>query len=164
MFVVQLTTFIHTQNKHKMKKLFLSMSIVAASMLAMATPPKTTGNNVNTYAANESLKKIYGKVGEVSWRKAGDNMLRADFVIDGEKHSAFFEADGGHVATTVETTLDKLPAPARIAVTAKTKGKEMSALVHYTSETESSYFFEINDGKKKSIFKVTQTGSVSRFN
>ena len=146
-----------------MKKFFLSMSIVAASMLAIADPIENSSEKLTTYAANESLKAIYGKVGVVVWRQAKDNLLRADFTLDGEKHSAFFEADGRHVATTVETSLDRLPTAVHKAITAKTKGKEMIGLVQYTSETETAYFVEILDGKRKSIFKISPTGTVSRF-
>jgi hypothetical protein len=146
-----------------MKKLFLSMSIAAFGMLAMANP-KEGSEKINTSSASESLKTIYGYVGPVKWRQAKENLLRADFTVDGQLHSAFFEADGRHVATTIETPIDKVPTAVRKAISSHAKGKELIGLVQYTSDTESVFFVEYKQGKKKSIFKISPTGSVSRFN
>jgi hypothetical protein len=147
-----------------MKKLFLSICLAAVGLLAFAKPPKKNNSDrLFTYAANENLKIMYGKVQDLSWSKAKDDLLRADFTIEEEKHSAFFSADGRHVATTTEVTIEQMPAAARKAVKSKSEGVKVLGLVQYSSETETAYYLEVSDGSKNTIYKVTGSGLATRF-
>ncbi len=147
-----------------MKKLIFSFCLAAVGLLAYAEPPKKNNSDrLYIYAANESLKVMYGKVQDLTWSKAKDGLIRADFTIDGEKHSAFFEGEGRHVATTTEVSVEQLPAAVRKTVKAKIKDASMLGLIQYISETETAYYLEVSDGEKKTIYKVSGSGLATKF-
>ncbi len=147
-----------------MKRLFLSICVAAVSLVAFAKPPKKNNSErLFTYSANESLKVMYGKVDNLSWSRAKNNLTRANFTIDGEKLSAFFDVDGRHVATTTEVAIDQLPVAARKAVKTKSEGNQVVGLVEYSSDNETAYYLELSDGKKNTIYKITGSGLVSKF-
>ncbi|HSK12820.1 MAG TPA: hypothetical protein VK907_06360, partial [Phnomibacter sp.] len=60
-----------------MKKLFLSMTMAAVSLLAFANVPKNNSEkmakNTYTYAANQTLKGMYGSVDNLQWSVAKEN-------------------------------------------------------------------------------------------
>jgi hypothetical protein len=166
MFVLsnQTHSFTH-KNLNIMKKLFLSLSLAAVTLLAVANPPKNKDKEkmLYTYAANQTLQQRYGSVEDLKWSKAKDNLIRADFIIDGETFSSFFNQQGDFVATTTERTLTQLPAMVRKIVKTKFDGKEITNMVQYHSDTEIAYYVEVIDRGKTKVFKITSAGGISRF-
>jgi hypothetical protein len=147
-----------------MKKLFLSMGIVALSAMAFANPPKKgNSDKLYNYAASQSLYQMYGKVESLSWRLSGDKLFRADYVIDGEKFSSFFDLDGTFVATTAVIKLEEIPAKIRKNIQAKLGSKEIRNILHYATETEITYFVETLEYGKDKVYRVSPNGSISRF-
>lgn len=147
-----------------MKKLFLTMSLAAASLLVFANPPKKENKKGNySYAASQSLMQMYGNVENLRWSDSKDELLRADFQIDGENFATFFQRDGNFVATTHQISFEQLPAIARKPLKAKFQGVEFSKIVHYQSNETASYFVEVVEEGETSIYKVTTEGRISRF-
>jgi hypothetical protein len=147
-----------------MKKLFLTMSLAVASLLLFANPPKKENKKGNyPYAANQSLMQMYGEVENLRWSDSKDERLRADFQIDGENFSTFFERDGKFVATTHDISFEQLPAMARKPLKAKFQGVEFSKIVYYQSNETASYFVEVVEEGETSIYKVSSEGHISRF-
>lgn len=146
-----------------MKKLLLSFSLAAFSLLAMATPPKKNTPEVHSYAAKEDLKRLYGEVDNLHWVRSKDNMIRANFTIDGDAFSAFFDVDGNHVATTSAKTVAELPAMIRKIVKARFDEKSIANIVQCESPMENAYFLEVDNEKGKKIYRVSLGGTVSIF-
>jgi hypothetical protein len=146
-----------------MKKLLLSFSLATFSLLAMATPPKKSPTDFYTYVARENLKIMYGEVENLHWVKSKDDMIRANFTIDGDAFSAFFDADGKHVATTIEKTVAELPAIIRKMVKARFDEKSIANIVQYESPVESAYFLEVQEGSGNKIYSVSSAGRISLF-
>jgi hypothetical protein len=159
-----LITFFHTQTFIKMKKLFLTLSFAAFGLLVMANPPKKNGKKGNfPYAPNQTLVHMYGEVENLRWTKSLDDLVRADFQIDGENFSTFFERDGKFVATTHEISLEQLPAIARKSLKAKMPGKDYTKIVHYQSNESATYFVEVAEQDGTAIYKLSSEGDISRF-
>jgi hypothetical protein len=156
----------HTK-RTQMKKLFLSMSMAAVSLLALANAPKNnsekSAKKFFTYTASQTLQGMYGKVEKLQWSKAKDDLLRADFSIDGENFTTFFDLEGQFVATTSVKSIDQLPAVVRKSLKQKFEGKEISSLVQYESASETAYFAEIRENNKTRIFRVGTNGAINRF-
>jgi hypothetical protein len=144
-----------------MKKLLLSFSLAAFSLLAMATPPKKPTAEIYSYVAKESLKNLYGEVDNLHWVKSKDDMVRANFTIDGEVFSAFFDSDGKHVATTSEKTVAQLPAMIRKTVKERFDEKTIANIVQYESPVENAYFLEVEQEGDKKIYKLNPGGRIS---
>ena len=94
-------------------------------------------------------------------RRARDGL--ADYVIDGEKFSSFFELDGTFVATTAAVKLQEIPVKIRKNIQAKLGSKEIRNIVHYATETEIAYFVETLEYGKEKVYRVGSNGSISRF-
>lgn len=156
-------TFYHTQNLNTMKKLLLSFSLATFSLLAIATPPKKPTPEIYSYAAREGLKSMYGEVDNLHWVKSKDDMIRANFTIDGDAFSAFFDSEGKHVATTSEKTVAQLPAMIRKTVKARFDEKSIANIVQYESPVENAYFLEVEQDGGKKIYKVNSVGRISLF-
>lgn len=140
------------------------MSLGIASLLVFATPPgKTNKKQTYSYLAAQELIQRYGEVENLKWSESKDNLIRADFQIDGQNFSTFFYRDGNFVATTHEVTFDQLPAMARKPLKAKFPGVEFSKMVHYQSNESASYFVEVVQEGETTIYKVTDEGQISRF-
>ena len=142
--------------------------MAAVSLLTLANVPgtankKNTKNNF-TYAAQQSLQQLYGTVENLQWSQVKDNMLRADFSVEGEQITSFFEPDGRFVATTCTKKLEQLPALVRKVVKNKFEGHEIISIVSYTNESDEAYFVEIRDGDKRKVFRINSNGGISRFN
>jgi hypothetical protein len=147
-----------------MKKLFLSMGIVALSAMAFANPPKKSNSDKQyTYAAKQSLYQMYGKVENLTWQQSKEKLVRADYVIDGEKFSSFFELDGSFIATTAAVKLEEIPVKIRKNIQAKLGNGEISNIVHYATETELLYFVQTLEMGKEKVYRVSPNGSISRF-
>jgi hypothetical protein len=146
-----------------MKKFFLSASFAALTLIAVANPPKTKSGELYTYPASQTLQLLYGEVENLKWSKSKDDLLRADFFIDGEAFSSFFDQKGNFVATTSNKNMEELPAMVRKGIKGKLEGKEIGSIIHYSSDSENAYFVECQEKGKKKVFKVTSNGSISRF-
>jgi len=147
-----------------MKKLFLTLSMVVVTLLVIARPPKKNNKKQTySYAAAQELTQMYGEVENLRWSDSKDNLIRADFQIDGQNFSTFFYRDGSFAATTHQVTFDQLPAQARKPLKAKFQGVEFSKIVHYQSNETESYFVEMVEEGVTSIYRVSSEGSISRF-
>lgn len=147
-----------------MKKLVLTTCVAVVSLLAFAKPPKKDNSKgLYTYAANQSLKTMYGKVDNLTWSQTKNHMLRANFTQEGEALSVFFDENGNYVATTSEISIEQVPSAARKAIKSKSEGNEVLGLVQYSSDTEMAYFLELNEGGKHAIYKVSGRGVISKF-
>lgn len=147
-----------------MKKLFLSIALASVSLFALANAPKKKDRKSGyPYAASQSLYQMYGNVENLKWSQAKDEMYRADFQIDGENFSTFFDVNGNFVATTHEISLEQLPATARKALKAKFPVKEIGKIVHYQSNESASYYAEILEEGGATIYSVGSGGEISRF-
>jgi len=147
-----------------MKKLLLTMSLAVVTLLVFANPPKKNNKKQSfSYAAAQELSKMYGEVENLRWSESKENLIRADFQIDGQNFSTFFDRSGGFVATTHEVSFEQLPAMARKPLKVKFQGVEFSKMVHYQSNDTESFFVEVVEEGVTSIYKVTSEGSISLF-
>ena len=147
-----------------MKKILLTMSLAVVTLLVFANPPKKNNKNQTFfYAAAQKLTQMYGEVEKLRWSDSKENLIRADFQIDGQNFSTFFSREGEFIATTHEVTFEQLPAMARKPLKAKFPGVEFSKMVHYQSYETASFFVEVVEEGETTIYKVTDEGSISRF-
>lgn len=147
-----------------MKKLVLSLGIMALGFMAIANPPKKTFvPRFNTYLANQSLVSMYGKVDQLEWKLCANDLLRANYVIDGEKFSSFFDQEGNFLATTTFVMLEDMPTNIRKKVKEKFEGHEIKSIVHRSTESEISYFVEVMEQGKTRVYQVKTSGVISRF-
>ena len=108
-----------------------------------AVKEQTKGATVKGFAIeNENGKKLY----------------EAELTVNGHAKDISFDAGGAIVSVEEETTLDKIPAPARAALE-KAAGQGKIVIVEVVTEGgKTSYEAQINTGKKTSEVAVDASG------
>ncbi len=144
-----------------MKKFIFTTLIAVASVVAMAS--NILEDVKVNYAVRQAFAQEFGNVKNVTWQKASNNMLRADFLVDEEKVSAFFSEDGNHVATTVQKDLQTLPGKLRAAIKEKFNNKEPKELFELISDEEHAYFFAMEEKGKTTVYKAFGSGTIRPF-
>ncbi|MCU0374260.1 MAG: hypothetical protein MUF24_03040 [Chitinophagaceae bacterium] len=151
-----------------MKKIFFSSLFAVISLLAIAgnNNPKAKKNNPSSpanYQCIQGLENLFGKVDNVAWTTTKNDLIRANFSLDGESYSVFFEKDGSYVATTRRITLSNVPAPIRVKIKEKFSPEQLETLVHYTSSKDEAYFVEVTTDSKTTIWRISTEGKVEKF-
>lgn len=152
-----------------MKKIFFSSFFAVISLLAIAgnNNPANKKQKVEASPANyqciQSLEGLFGKVENLTWTTSKNDLIRANFSLDGESYSVFFERDGKYVATTRRITLSDIPAPIRVKIKEKFSPEQLETLVHYSSSIDEAYFVEITKADKTNIWRISTDGKVEKF-
>jgi uncharacterized membrane protein YkoI len=88
----------------------------------------------------------------------GKKLYEAELTVNGHAKDISFDARGAIVSVEEETTLDKIPAPARAALE-KAAGQGKIVIVEVVTEGgKTSYEAQINTGKKTSEVAVDASG------
>jgi uncharacterized membrane protein YkoI len=88
----------------------------------------------------------------------GQKLYEAELTVNGHAKDISFDARGAIVSVEEETTLDKIPAPARAALE-KAAGQGKIVIVEVVTEGgKTSYEAQINTGKKTSEVAVDASG------
>jgi hypothetical protein len=142
-----------------MKTLILTGVIAIGSLVAQADPaPKF--NTLTTRAA-ETLKALYSKAQNVTWRPTFNSMVRATFDMYGETYYAFFNDKGEYVATTQDVDLQDFPLKLRMAIDKKMDGQPISSTFELNSDEEHAWYFESRNKKgKMQIWKGFESGRI----
>lgn len=145
-----------------MKKLIIIAAVAFA--LGMSAHANAILEDVKvSYVVRQAFYAEFGKVKNVTWQKASNDMLRADFELDKEKVSAFFNEDGDHIATTVQKDIETLPAKLRRAIKDKFGAQEPKELFELISDEESAFFFSVEEGGKTEVYKAYTSGNISKY-
>lgn len=112
------------------------------------------------FAAKERFKEQFGNVKEVAWSEAQGNLIRADFVQEGQSITAFYDKSGEPVATTIAMEKSQLPYRLRLALEKELKGQTIDELFYVDAPEQTAYFFSYNDNGRKKIFKAYDNGSI----
>jgi hypothetical protein len=118
---------------------------------------------IASYRTTQSLASEFGHVENVKWSNAANNLIRADFVLDEQSVSAFFNEDGEYVASTRELTLDYLNKKLRNAITKLVPAENITQIIYMTTKDEGNYYIETKTDGVRKVWKCTETGDVSPF-
>src|SRR5882724_7331846 len=121
-----------------MKKFFVSM-ILCGSLLMSFTVQAADGGKVLS-RLQQALQKEFAGASSVNWERLGKNdIYHATFVYNNELLNAFFDGDGGLVATGRNISAEGLPLLVGRSVKSKFCGYDVLNIVEYSAEGETSY-------------------------
>lgn len=141
-----------------MKTLLLAGTLALATLAAHATP--TPAAKVVSYRASQNLATLFGKVDDLSWVPARNNMLRANFTLDGEAHSVFFNADGDFLAVTRPIQRNELPLRLRLALDQKFKQATIAESFELTTDSDHAWYFRTIAEGKTQVWKAYENGRI----
>ncbi|WP_207535830.1 hypothetical protein [Desertivirga arenae] len=162
-----------------MKNLFLSAFFVLALLVngfavdKNKTVKKETG--ASYFAKNNFTSKFQGAK-DVEWSEV-DNYYKASFTLNGEKKSAFFDAQGEYVATTQYIKADKIPAASVAKLQKLYKGYIIGEVLHFevdsqvstlpysfSSDSGNSYYFvSLRKSDTQIVVKISSSNDISYF-
>ena len=92
-----------------------------------------------------------------------NNMTRADFVMDDENFTAYFNDLGEYVASTNSLQFNDLPKSLRIAIKSKLPNATVINAFKITSPSDVSYYFETEQDGEKKLYKGREFGDFTRY-
>lgn len=131
-------------------KLLIALITAAASLFANVS--SATDKIDIAPAAIQSFKSTFAQASEVSWSVA-NNLYRADFTLNGQYASVFYEADGNLVATTRNISSLQLPITLQASLRKDYADYWISDLIEVTNAEGVSYFVTLQNSDHKLILK-----------
>jgi hypothetical protein len=133
-------------------------------------------NNVSM-ASKNSFYEEYGDVKDVVWQKT-QNFDEATFTLNGQKMTAYFNADAFLVGTTSARSFDELPGKSQSKIKSLYPDYKIARVFYFDNQSadasellidgmplndEDNYFVELKKDSHKIILKVDPLGETSFF-
>jgi hypothetical protein len=103
-------------------------------------------------AAIQSFKSTFAEASEVNW-SVSSNLYKADFTLNGQYASVFYEADGSLVATSRNVSSLQLPIILQASLRKDYASYWISDLIEVTNDDGISFFVTLQNGDNKLILK-----------
>lgn len=144
-----------------MKTFFLSTAFAFVSLFATASGTKE--KTIASYRTTQSLAAEFGDVDNLKWSSASNNLTRADFTVEDQQITAFFDDAGEYVASTRVMTLNDLPKKLKSSVNKKLAGQTITNILYMTAKDESSYFIETQTDGVRKVWKGQEFGDLKPY-
>ncbi len=161
-----------------MKKVFLTVAIAATlttGAFAVGSTKNTIADTKVSYAVQHQFDTEFHDAERVTWSSTA-NGLKADFVMDDVKMTAFYDKVGDFIGSTEDVTFKTLPSTAKREIAAKYKGYFAAEVMKFqgndtptayeriTADDQSSaYYVDLKSEKEEVLLKVTSRGDVSLY-
>ena len=159
-----------------MKKVFLTVAIAATlttGAFAVGSTKNTIADTKVSYSVQHQFDTEFRDAEHVSWSST-TNGLKADFVMNDVKMSAFYNKVGDFIGSTEEVTFKALPSPAKKEISAKYQGYFATEIMKFQGndnpsayerlmldDQSSSYYVDLKNDTQEVLLKVTSHGDVS---
>jgi hypothetical protein len=131
-----------------MKRLFFTLAI-AASFVMMSS--FTTKDDVNP-SVLESFKSSFKSATDVIW-SSNQDIFKAEFVMNGQYISAFYDVTGKMIGVTRNISTVQLPVPLQTSLKNGYENFGVSDLMEYADEGGTSYYVTLENADTKMIMK-----------
>lgn len=105
-------------------------------------------------AAIQSFKSTFAHASDVSW-SVSNHLYKADFALNGQYASVFYEADGNLVATSRNISSLQLPITLQASLRKDYAGYWISDLFEITTDEGLAYYVTLQSSDNKLILKGT---------
>ena len=131
-------------------KLLIALVTAAASLFTNVS--SATDKIDITPAVIQSFKSTFAQASEVNW-SVSDNLYKAEFALNGQYASVFYEADGNLVATMRNISSQQLPITLQASLKKEYADFWISELIEVTNADGISYYVTIQNGDNKLILR-----------
>ena len=140
-----------------MKKLLVILTVIGSSYTATSF-----ANNITPAVVTQSLQTFFTGAKEASWSVV-NNLYKAEFVLDAQTITAYFDAEGTLVASARNITASQLP----ILLQADLKKEYANYVVANTLELDNedgvTYYVTVQNGSKTMQLKSIDYGAWTVF-
>jgi hypothetical protein len=141
-----------------MKRLIITLTL-ALSLISFSS--FANGDDVAP-AAIKSFNSAFKTATEVSWSKS-QAFYRANFSLNGQFVSAFYDAEGKMIAVTRNISSLQLPITLQASLKNGYKGFWITDLVEMANEDGTSYYLTLENADVKLVLKSNITGTWSTY-
>mgnify|MGYP003575107384 CR=1 FL=1 len=130
-----------------MKKFFLALTLLCTvfTFSAFANDVKVSNKVLSAFEVS------FNKASNVKWAKV-KSLYQAQFTMDNEQYSAYFDADGAMVVVARFITVGQLPLSLKTALKEEAGNNEVAYLFELSDEEGVHYYATIEkEGKKKML-------------
>jgi hypothetical protein len=142
-----------------MKRLVLTLTI-ALSLISFSSFAKD--DVVVTPAALQSFKNSFKTATEVNW-SAGDNFYKADFSMNGQYVSAYYDAEGYMIALTRNISSLNLPITLQASLKNNYSQYWISELFEVANEEGTAYYITLENADTKMVMKSSSGSDWSTY-
>lgn len=140
---------------------FLLVTLLSLFSL-LSTSAKATNDITVSAAVISSFQSSFKDASEVSW-KVTDTYAKADFVLNGQHVSAFFNPTGSLMAVTRNISSFQLPITLQTKLRSTYAGYWISDLFELSDDNGITYYVAVEDGDSKIILKSNGANDWSTF-
>ena len=142
-----------------MKRLFITVTI-ALSFISFSSFANDDENIAP--AALESFKTSFKSATEVNW-SISENYFQADFALNGQYVSAFYDAEGKMIAMSRNISSLQLPLTLQASLKNKYEGYWISGLMEMSTDDGTSYYITLENADSRVILKSVSNTDWSHF-
>lgn len=144
-----------------MKPLFILLTVVSSFFAKTSLATETT--NEVTHAALRSFKKTFTNATEVSWSHVNEDLYRADFALNGQYASAFYDDKGELIATTRNVPSSQLPLLLQAELKTEYQDYWITDLFELTNGEGTQYYVTLENADEKLVLKAQPSKSWKTF-
>lgn len=133
-----------------MKRLVFTLAL-ASGLLAMSSF-KSNDDSVAPAAARHSFQNSFKNATEVNW-SASTNYYKADFALNGQYVSAYYDAEGNTIAITRNISSLQLPIALQASLKKKYDSFWISDLMEVANDSGTSYYITLENADAKLVLK-----------
>jgi hypothetical protein len=156
-----------------MKKIFLTFAtagLLTVSVFAADGGKKATEVSTNvSYAVQQAFAADFADAANVAWSET-KNCVKADFVADGAKKTAFYSFTGEFLGSTQTVGYTAIPAKSQKLIADTYKDYTPASVIVYQANTNlndsidaTSYFVDLKSSTHEILVRVTSSGSLDFF-
>jgi hypothetical protein len=131
-------------------KILVIMATVASSLFTNVSSAKQFDDV--TPAAIQSFKTTFGQATEVNW-SMNNNFYKADFVLNGQHASVYYDCEGRLMGTTRNITSLQLPITLQASLRKEYQEYWISDLFELTNNEGTSYYVTVQKADTKITLK-----------
>ena len=156
-----------------MKKIFLT--IATAALFSVSAFAADGGKKVNesaanvSYAVQQEFNTDFANASNTIWTVT-KNCVKADFYVDGDKKTAFYNLSGDFLGTTQTIPYTSIPAKTKKIIANDYKGYTANNVIVYQANQTlddtidaNSYFVDLKSSDHEILVKITESGNVDFF-
>ena len=137
---------------------FMKTMIIALSMLFVVSVKSYAADEKVAAAVLRSFQKSFRTASDVSWTKVKD-LYKAEFVLDGQSLSVWYNTDGDLVALTRLLTHNQLPIAAQISLKKDYSDYTLVNLFEVDNQEGNNYYAVVDNTKSTLKLKADAAGN-----
>jgi hypothetical protein len=136
-----------------MKKFFFTLAI----LFSLASLSSFANETTVTPTVLESFKSSFKTAQDVNWSVV-QNIYKANFTMNGQHISAFYDEKGEMIALSRNITSMQLPISLQTGLKQKYEGLWITDLFEVANESGTFYYITLEDADTKLVLKSTESG------